>query len=189
VESRRAAEANARDQTVPPAQSPPGHSLWFQRITERSTAVPSFHEMNVRRMNLRQQMLVLNLCLSFILAKHACRTIRPTMSSYTSLVASKVTAFVARQQESAAKVTTRSANQSDAPDSAETTIDDYNYGTSKIVRTAVVSGVIVLVLTALVLFFKVSTDSRVEEPMLTYHRSPPGSDTINDKEDKQHYIA
>lgn len=140
-------------------------------------------------MYLRQQRLVLNVFLPFILPKHACRTVRPTMSSYTSLVASKVTAFVARQQESAAKVTTRSANQSDAPDSAETTIDDYNYGTSKIVRTAVVSGVIVLVLTALVLFFKVSTGSRVKEPMLTCYRSPPGLDTINDREDKRHYIV
>lgn len=80
------------------------------------------------------------------------------MSLHTSLAATAVTALVARQQSSAARITTQSENQSDPTDSSETIIPDYDYGTSKIVRTAVVSGVIVLVLTALVLFFKVSVD-------------------------------
>ncbi|WVQ82286.1 hypothetical protein IAT38_004414 [Cryptococcus sp. DSM 104549] len=39
----------------------------------------------------------------------------------------------------------------------------YSYATSKIVRTAVAAGVIVLVLTALVLFFKISSWIRVHQ--------------------------
>ena len=37
-----------------------------------------------------------------------------------------------------------------------TTITPYSYATSKIVRTAVAAGIIILVLSGLVLFFKVS---------------------------------
>ena len=65
---------------------------------------------------------------------------------------------VARQVSvsSAATITTRTRDRPDpTADPAETTIDDYDINTSTIVRTAVVSGVIVLVLTAAVLFFKV----------------------------------
>ena len=61
--------------------------------------------------------------------------------------------LVARSVSSAATITTRS--QSDV-DPTESTLDDYNYQTSKIVRIAIVSGVIVLVITGIVLFFKVS---------------------------------
>lgn len=67
---------------------------------------------------------------------------------------------VARSVSSAATITTRTRDQPDSTaDPAETTIDDYDINTSTIVRTAVVSGVIVLVLTALVLFFKVGPSS------------------------------
>jgi hypothetical protein len=68
-----------------------------------------------------------------------------------------LTALAVRQVTSAATVTTRSTRTvpDDPSNAAETTIDDYSYQTSTIVRTAVVSGVIVLVVTALVLFFKV----------------------------------
>jgi hypothetical protein len=61
--------------------------------------------------------------------------------------------LAARSVSSAATITTRS--QSDASPT-ESTLDDYNYQTSKIVRIAIVSGVIVLVITGIVLFFKVS---------------------------------
>jgi len=61
--------------------------------------------------------------------------------------------LVARSVSSAATITTRS--QSDV-NPTESTLDDYNYQTSKIVRIAIVSGVIVLVITGIVLFFKVS---------------------------------
>jgi cytochrome b subunit of formate dehydrogenase len=61
--------------------------------------------------------------------------------------------LAARSVSSAATITTRS--QSDASPT-ESTLNDYNYQTSKIVRIAIVSGVIVLVITGIVLFFKVS---------------------------------
>jgi uncharacterized membrane protein len=65
--------------------------------------------------------------------------------------------LLARSVTSAATITTRTGtNDNDASSPTESTIDDYNYQTSRIVRIAVISGVIVLVITALVLFFKVS---------------------------------
>jgi hypothetical protein len=64
--------------------------------------------------------------------------------------------LLARAVESAASITTRDVSN-DPSSPTESTLDDYNYETSKIVRIAIVSGVIVLVITAVVLFFKVKS--------------------------------
>lgn len=101
--------------------------------------------------------------------------------------------IVARQVSSAATITTRTRDRPDpTADPAETTIDDYDINTSTIVRTAVVSGVIVLVLTAAVLFFKVRP---LRTPMRKYHiltpllRSLRGSGTINACGDNRLYSS
>lgn len=73
--------------------------------------------------------------------------------------------LAARSVSSAATITTRNGSD-DASNPSESSLDDYSFGTSSIVRIAIVSGVIVLVITALVLFFKVSfhhTASRTRE--------------------------
>jgi len=49
------------------------------------------------------------------------------------------------------------SNTSSLPSATTSFIPAYSYDTSKIVRTAVALGIIVLVLTALVLFFKVGS--------------------------------
>lgn len=67
----------------------------------------------------------------------------------------------------------------------------YAYGTSKIVRTAVAAGLIVLALSALVLFLKVSPRWICPLPRLTLGRSLRGSGTDNDvggrKRSRWHY--
>jgi hypothetical protein len=68
--------------------------------------------------------------------------------------------LVARSISSAATITTRTGSD-DSAGPSESSLDDYSFGTSKIVRIAIVSGVIVLVITALVLFFKVSFQSHI----------------------------
>ena len=103
----------------------------------------------------------------------------PTALSCTHTMATSSLRLAARSVSSAATITTRS--QSDASPT-ESTLDDYNYQTSKIVRIAIVSGVIVLVITGIVLFFKVS-DTCWSDVQLT-SRSPHGSDTIVAKGDR-----
>jgi len=66
--------------------------------------------------------------------------------------------LVARSVSSAATITTRTGTD-DPLGPSESSLDGYSFGTSSIVRIAIVSGVIVLVITALVLFFKVSLHS------------------------------
>ena len=89
--------------------------------------------------------------------------------------------LIARSISSAATITTRS--QSDVSPT-ESTLDDYNYQTSKIVRIAIVSGVIVLVITGIVLFFKVGLNFLFHRSIQLTSRSPRGSDTIVAKDDR-----
>lgn len=90
--------------------------------------------------------------------------------------------LAARSVTSAATITTRSVSEASP---TESTLDDYNYQTSKIVRIAIVSGVIVLVITGIVLFFKVSpsTDYNIQ---LT-SRSPHGFVTTVVKDDRSQF--
>jgi hypothetical protein len=66
--------------------------------------------------------------------------------------------LAARSLSSAATITTQSKSEASP---TESTLDDYNYQTSSIVRIAIVSGVIVLIITGIVLFFKVSLLSTI----------------------------
>lgn len=88
--------------------------------------------------------------------------------------------LVARSISSAATITTRTRDQPDpTANPAETTIDDYDINTSTIVRTAVASGVIVLILTALVLFFRVRPLSCTRRVLVKAFRLTMAGDVVD----------
>jgi hypothetical protein len=69
----------------------------------------------------------------------------------------------------------RTSTTTSASSSASSGIAAYSYGTSKIVRTAVAAGVIVLALTTLVLFFKASDPHNPPGTLATKLTGPPRS--------------